>query len=207
MFSNNLSHESIWNDLSFLLESVVIGLDDIGESVLSGDEDLLTAWELELSSSQGFTSELDILWLNSNGKKNLSDSDSGTLAEGFTESTSHTLLESICTSAGQHLVDSNNMPWMNSDSHMEMFSTDVGSHVLVASNSGGLKSFRCNLFLLVANQMDASWEIVELSLLLSNIVNSKFRVWYTSIKPRLWIRLILLVPVAPGWSSSHYKLI
>ena len=93
--------------------------------------------------------------LNSNGQEDLSDSDSCTLTETFTEGTSHSLLESICTSTGKHLVDSNNMPWVDSDSHVEVLSTDIGGHVLVASNSGGLESFRGDLLLFVANQMDA----------------------------------------------------
>ena len=203
MLTNDSNADTIWDNLSFLLESVEIGLDDWGETILSGDEDLLTAWELELGSSQSFLSVSNIFSGNSDGQKNLTNGDSCTLAKSLTEGTSHSLLESICTSATQHLVDSNNMPWMNSDSHVEVLSTDLSGHVFVASNSGGLKSFRSDLFLLVANQMDARWESVELGLLFTDIIDSKFWVWYTSVESRLWIRLILLIPVAPGWSSSH----
>jgi hypothetical protein len=126
VIGDDFNTNTIGDNLTFLLESVEIGFGDWGETVLSGDEDLLTARELELSSSEGFLSVLDVLRGSSNGQENLTDTDSCGLAKSFTESTSHTLLESICTSTREHLVDSNNMPWMDSDSHMEVLSTAVG---------------------------------------------------------------------------------
>ena len=204
VISDDFNTNTIGDNLTFLLESVVIGLKERGESEFSRDEDLLTTWELELSSSQGLLSVWNVLRLASNGQKDLTNGDSCTLAKSLTEGTSHTLLESICTSAGKHLVDSNDVPWMDSDSHVEVLSTAVGLHVFVASNSGGLKSFGGDLLLLVANQMDALGESFILGLLFTDIVDSKFWVWYTSVESGLWIWLVLLVPVAPGWSSSHY---
>ena len=99
MVVDDLDVETVGDDLSFLLELVVVGLDVLGETELSGDEDLLSAWELELCSSEGFLCKFNVVWLNSDRHENLSDADSGRLAESLTESTSHTLLESIGTSA------------------------------------------------------------------------------------------------------------
>jgi len=147
-----------------------------------------------------------ILRLDSHGKEDLTDGDSCGLAESLTESTSHSLLESIGSSAGEHLVNSNNVPWVDSDSAMEVLSTALGGHVLVASNSGGLKSFRGDLLFLVANQMDAGSESVVLGLLLSNIVNSQLWVWDTSVESGFWIWLVLLISVAPSWSSTHLNI-
>ena len=121
MLSYELDTNTITNDLVLLLEFVVIRLQKSGETELSGEEDLLSAWELELCSSKGFSGLWNITWLNSHGHENLTNVYSCGLAKGFTESTSHTLLESICTSTRKHLVNSNNMPWMDSDSHMEIF--------------------------------------------------------------------------------------
>ena len=132
---NGFDTNTVTNDLTFLLESVEIGLNMWGESELSGDENLLSSWELHLCSSEGLTSVGGVLWGNSDGHENLTNGDSCGLAKSLTEGTSHTLLESICSSAGKHLVDTNNVPWMSSDSHVEVFSTDGGHHVLVASNS------------------------------------------------------------------------
>ena len=80
MFSNDLDTDTISDDLSIFLESVVVGLVELGESELSGDEDLLTSWELEFGSSQGFLSMGDVISVDSDGQKDLSDTDSGTLA-------------------------------------------------------------------------------------------------------------------------------
>ena len=204
MLSDNFDTNTVWDDLLLLLESVVIRLDKVGESEFSGDEDLLSTWELELGSSQGFLGESNILNGASDGHKNLSNTDSSTLTEGFTEGTSHTLLKSISTGTRKHLVNSDNMEWMDSNSHVEIFSSNVSSHVLVASDSGRLKSLGGNLLLLVANEMDTSWELVMTCLLLTDIVNSKLWIWYTSVESGLWIWLVLLVPVAPCWSSSHF---
>ena len=52
MLGSDLNGSTIWDDLSLLLKPVEVGLDDLGETKLSGDEDLLSAWELELGSSE-----------------------------------------------------------------------------------------------------------------------------------------------------------
>ena len=200
---DDLAADTIVDDLAVGLESVVIGLDELGETELSGDEDLLSAWELHLRSSKGFSCRFDVLGSASNGHEDLTNSDSRRFTETFTEGTSHTLLESIGTSARKHLVDSDYVPWMDSDSHVEVFSTAVDLHVFVTGNSSGLESFGGNLLLLVANQMDAGSELVMTSSLLTNIVESQLWVWDTSVESRFWIWLVLLVPIAPSWSSSH----
>ena len=48
VLGSDLDGDTIWDDLSFLLESVVVRLDELGETEFSGDEDLLSSWELEL---------------------------------------------------------------------------------------------------------------------------------------------------------------
>ena len=182
MLGSNLDRDTIWDDLLLLLESVEVGLDEFGESEFSGDEDLLSTWELELGSSESLLGVLDVVWVASEGQEDLTDVDSCGLAKSLTEGTSHTLLESICSSARKHFVDSNDMPWMDSASHVEVLLTAVDSHVLVASNSGSLKSLRGDLLLLVANQVDAGRESVELGLLLTDVVHSKFGVWHTTVE-------------------------
>merc|ERR1719231_1895337 len=196
VFSSNLDTDSIWDDLSSLLKSVVVSLDELGESVLSGDEDLLSSWELELGSPESLLSVVNILWVGSHGKEDLTNVNSCGLAKSLTEGTSHTLLEPICTSAGKHLVDTNHMPWMDSGSHVEVLLTNIDGHVLVASNTSGLKSFGGDLLLLVANHMDAGGESVMSGLLLSDVIDSKFGVWHTTIESGFWIWFILLVPIA-----------
>ena len=74
--ANDFNVDTVWDDLSFLLLSVEVSLDKVGESELSGDEDLLSSWELEFSSSEGFFSVGNVVWLDSDGHKYLSDTDS-----------------------------------------------------------------------------------------------------------------------------------
>ena len=197
MFGSDFDGNTVRDDLSFLLESVEDSLDDLGETVLSGDEDLLSARELELGSSEGLFGVFNMFKVASEGHQDLSDGDSCRLTKSFTEGTSHTLLESICSSARKHFVDSNHMPWMNSDSHMEVLLAAIDSHVLVAGNSSSLESFRSDLLLLVANKMDTGWEFCELGLLFTDVIHSKLGVWHTTIESRLWIWLVLLVSVTP----------
>ena len=203
MLGDDLAANTIGLDLTLLLKSVVVSLNQLGEAELSRDEDLLTAWEFELGTSESLSGEASLFWLSSHGEEHSTNVDTSRLAESLTEGTSHTLLESIGTGTRKHLVDSNDVPWVHSDSEMETFSTNVDDHVLVGSNTGGLKSFRSDLLLLVANQVSASWEEGMIGLLLTAIVHSDLRVWHTSVEARLWIGLVLLVPVAPRWSSSH----
>jgi len=182
VLGDDLNADTIGDDLTLLLESVVVGSDEVGETELSGDEDLLFAGELELGSSKGLLGVLNMVVRASDGHENLSNLDSCGFTESLTEGTSHTLLKSICSSAGEHLVDTNDVPWVDSHSHVETFSTDGGLHVLVACNTGSFESLRCNLLLLVTNQMDASGELIELGLLFTNIVNSELGVGNTSVE-------------------------
>ena len=197
MCVDNSAVDTIGLDLTFLEESVVISLNDLSETELSGSHNFLTTGVLgrsELKSGLGVRYLIE--WA-SDREEALANSDSSRFTKNLTESTSHTLLESISTSAGKHLIDTNTMERMNSDSEMEVLSTDVNEHVLVGSNSGGFKSFRSDLLLFVTNKMDASWEKSVSSLLLTAIVHSNLGVWDTSVESGFWIRLVLLVPVAP----------
>ena len=66
--SDNLDTATIWDNLTLLLESVEISFDKWGESVFSRDKDLLSTWELKLSSPKSLLSMLNIFRLNSDGK-------------------------------------------------------------------------------------------------------------------------------------------
>ena len=70
-----------------------------GETELTGNEHLLTTGELEAGSSHGLLGVLKVLWLGSNGEEDLIDGNTSSLQVWLTVSTSHTLLESISTSA------------------------------------------------------------------------------------------------------------
>ena len=145
----SLNVRAITLDLSLLQESLEIRVNNRSETIFTGDENLLAARELELSSTEGLLSILDALGLCSDGDEDGADVDTGRFTEGFTVSVTHTGLKSISTGAGEHLVDADHMPRVNSDSNMETFLTSVVLHVLVSSNTGGFKSFGGDLFLFI----------------------------------------------------------
>jgi len=151
---------------------------------------------------------LDEFGLGADGDENVSDVDTGALGHSLTVGVSHTGLKSISAGAGQHLVDADNVPGVNTNANMETFSGGSVLHVLVSSDTGGLKSFRTDLFLLLGNQMDAAGEKFPAGSFLSTVIHTDLGVRHTSVEARLRVGLVLLVSVAPSGSSSHfYKII
>jgi len=132
-----LHADTVSHELSGPSELDEVRVDVLGESVLSGDEDHLTSSELELGSSESFLGSWDVLWGGSDGDQDGSDVDTGALTVGLTESVTHTGLKSISTGAGEHLVDADNVPGVNSDADMETFLTSSSNHVFVGSNTTG----------------------------------------------------------------------
>ena len=206
--SESLYVDSISLDLSFLFQLIESGHNMLGESELTGNEHLLSSWELELGSSEGFSGVVDLEWSGTDGDKDGSDVDTSRLAKSLSVSVSHTSLESISTGTGKHFVNTDDVPWVDSDSNMETKFTSVVLHEFVSGNTSCLKCLRGDLLLLVGNKMDAAWELIPMGLSLSSVVNTNLWVWHSTIEARLWIWLIFLVSVATRWSSSHfYKII
>lgn len=134
--------DTVTLDLAIVLESDEIRVNVRGESVFTGDENLLSAWELELGTTESLLSVGHVLDLGPDGDQDGADVDTGDLAEGLSVSVTHTGLKSISTGAREHLVDADHVPWVDSNSDMETFFTSVVGHVLVSSNTGGLESLR-----------------------------------------------------------------
>ena len=132
-----LHADTVSHELSGLSESVEVRVDVVGEPVLSGDEDHLASGELELGSSEGFLGGRNVLGRGSDGDEDGSDVDTGALAVSLSEGVAHTGLKSISTGAGEHLVDADDVPGVNSDADMESFLTSSSNHVFVGSNTTG----------------------------------------------------------------------
>ena len=136
VFVDNLAVNTVSLNLTVLEEAVVVRLDVLGETELTGDENLLSAGELHLRTTESLMSKGNLLVGGSDGEEHLTDGDTSRLTKGLTEGTSHTLLESISTSAGQHLVDKDGVPGVRSDSQMEGILSGVHNHEFVGSNTG-----------------------------------------------------------------------
>jgi hypothetical protein len=175
-----------------------------GEAPVLGDNDLLATGELVLRSAESLNSGSPVGVLGTERQKDLANVDTGDSSVWLTPSTSHTSLQSIGTSARQHFVDTGDVEWMGTDSHVETVLSSNLDHVLVGANTGGFESLRRELFILVGDEMDAEWELVDTSTLTAQIEDTNLWVWDTSVEAGLWVWLVLAVTVATGWTAGHF---
>lgn len=117
----------------------------------------------------------------------------------------------ISSGAGQHLVDADDMEWMQSHSDMELILSAELDEVLVAANTSGFQGFGAQLFILVRHEMHAQREVIDESLLATEIEDTDFRVWHTAAETRLRVRLIFTVTIAKtreifGYSGSDHQI-
>ena len=124
---------------SLTLGDVVLSV-EVSETPLLRDNDLLLTRELVTRSSESLDDNVLVVISGTDRDKNLANVDTGGKTLGLTPGTSHTLLQSIGTSTRQHLVDTENVERMNTDSHVEgLTARDLGN-VLVGADTSGLKS-------------------------------------------------------------------
>jgi hypothetical protein len=164
-----LDTDAITLDLAFFLETVEIGHNVVSETELTGHEHSLATGELELGG------------LHSQGHKDGADGDTGSLDVRLSEGATHTLLESISTSAGEHLVDADGVPGVDTDSQVELILAGLGDHVLVGGDAGRLKRFRTDHFLLLGDEMDAAREFFPLGSLLATVKQTDLGVGHTTV--------------------------
>jgi hypothetical protein len=200
----SLDTDTVTLELALLLEGHKLGHNEGGESVLAGNVHNLATGELEAGTTEGLFGVFNMLGLGSDRHKDLIDGDTGGLDVGLTESTAHTLLESISSSARQHLVDTDSVPRVNTDTHGEGVLGGLGDHVFVGSDTGWLKRFRTDHFLLLGDEMDTAGEVVPLGLLLTTVVKTNLGVGHTTVVAWLGVRFVLLVSVAASRSASHF---
>ena len=139
MVGDDLDVNAVGDDLALLLEVMELTLGELGETELDGGDDLLTTGILEHGSSQGLLGVRNVLSLNSDGHEDGADVDTGSSAVGLTPSLSHTGGKSISTGARELLVDSEDVPGVDSHSHVESVLTSLVLHVLVSGNTGSFQ--------------------------------------------------------------------
>jgi len=199
-----LNVDTVTLDLASSLEALEIRVNNGGETEFTGHKDLLATGELELRTTEGLLSMGDVAHLGPDGDQDVANVDTGGLAESLTVSVTHTGLKSISTGAREHLVDADNVPRVDSDSHVETIFTSVVLHVLVSSNTGSLEGLRGDLLLLVGDHMDATGEKTPVTSLLTNVVHADLGIGHTTVEAGLGVRLVLLVSETPSGSSSHF---
>lgn len=88
------------------------------------------------------------------------------------------------------------MEWMQSHSNVELILATELHEVLVAANTSGFQSFGAQLFILVGHEMNAEWEVINISLLATEIEDANFCVRYTTAETRLRIRFVFAITIA-----------
>jgi len=197
---------TIGNQLLFVLEFKEFWLGVWCESPLLRLNDKLLSWELEFASTERFDDLRLVLWSCSARDEDLSDLDTSSQTLWFTVGTSHTGLKSISSGARKHLVDTEYVVWVDTDTHVEIFLTNGSGQEFVGANSRGFESFTGELFQLIGYQVDAQWEFHHTGCLETKIVDTDLWVWHTTVEPGFWVRFVFTVPVTSCWSSPQQVL-
>lgn len=192
---------------SLLLE--VLLTSEGSEAPVLGDNDLLSARELVLRSSEGLKGNglvygglVRACYCGKIGKlgehtgisgadahENLANVDTGNGTVGLAPGTTHTGLQSIGTGARQHLVDTDDVEGVGADSEVETLLTGVLDQVLVGADTGGLKSLGAQLLILVGDEVDAEREVIDVRTLSAQVEDSDLGVGDTTVESGLGIRL------------------
>ena len=186
-----------------ITEFLVLVLLDVSEAPVAGLDDELLTGELHLGTAEGFTGDVDEARLGADGDKDLTDADTGAGRVGLTVRLAHTGLETIGTSAGKHLVDTEDVEGVSTDAHVEGFLGGVLGHVLVGLDTSGFEGFRGDLFEFTGDDVDAGGEGFDVSLTGTEIVGADLGVGNTTAETRLGVRLVLAEAVATGRTAAH----
>jgi hypothetical protein len=191
-------------DLALLALLDVLLATERGETPVPGDDDLLATGELAFVRSCALRFELQLTYLvlatpqslegvGAEGvlcperHEDLANVHTSDKTVGLAESTTHTSLKPISSSARQHLVDADDMVGVDTDAEMEGFLSGSLDHVLVGANTGGLESLGGQLLVLVGDKVDAQGEIVDVGALAAEIEDADLRVRYTTVEPALGV--------------------
>ncbi len=82
-----------------------------------------------------------------------------------------TSLQTICTGAREHFVDTDYIVRMQTHTEMEVILADRIDHVLVGGNTGSLKRLGGNLLFLERKKVDARRENIATNFLFADIIN------------------------------------
>lgn len=203
LVAEELNVSTVDPDLALLaLLDILVALEG-GETPHLGDNDLLATGELVLATPQSLEGGGAVRVTGSDGHKNLTNVDTGNETVGLSEGTTHSGLQSIGTSARQHLVDTDDVVGVDTDTEMETFLSGNLDEVLVGANTGGLKSLGGQLLVLVGDEVDAEREVVYAGLLATEVENADLGIGYTAVEPALGVGLVLAVAVATGGTAGH----
>lgn len=140
MDSDLFNVNSVTDQLPLFLQLAIIHLFYSGEAPHLTNKDSLLSGEFMLASSEGLNGDLDVLLLAPDGEQGLADGDPGGTFHGLSVGPTHTRLQTIGACAGEHLVDTDDVPRVDAAAHVESVFSGVFGQVLVGSDTGGFQS-------------------------------------------------------------------
>jgi hypothetical protein len=204
MATEELNVGTILAELALLAELNVVLTANGGEAPVLGDNDLLAAGELVHGAAESLQSGGAVGVTGTDRQNDLADVDTGDETLGLSVGTTHTGLQTIGTSARQHLVDTDDVEGVDTDTEVETFLTGDLHEVLVGANTGGFESLGGQLLVLVGDQVDTGGEVVHVGLLTTKIEDTNLRVGNTTVEPGLGVGLVLAVAVASRGTTGHF---
>lgn len=123
MATEELNVGTVLEELALLAELDVLLAADGSETPVLGDNDLLATGELVLRAAEGLESGSTVGVTGADGQNDLANVHTGDETLGLTEGTTHTGLQTIGTSARQHLVDTDDVEGVHTDAQVETFLT------------------------------------------------------------------------------------
>lgn len=166
---------TVLENLVLILRLLVLVLHHVCEAPALGYDNLLTTCELVTRAAKGFHNNRAVVLPGTDGEENLSDIDAGHGVIRLAVRTTHARLKPVGSRAGKHLVDTDDVEGMNTNTEVERVLARGFRDVLVGANSGSFESFRRNLLVLVANKVAAEREIINTSLLAAEVENADLK--------------------------------
>mmetsp|Transcript_12673 Transcript_12673/g.16543 ORF Transcript_12673/g.16543 Transcript_12673/m.16543 type:complete len:206 (-) Transcript_12673:391-1008(-) len=199
----NLDNISISGKLTILTLGDIFLTTVFCESPLKTLKNLLATSKLKFTTTNGLNNMRLTGILGADTDKDLSNINTGGNTNRLSVRVTHTTTQTISTGTRKHLIRTDNMVGVNTDTNVVSFLTNVLCKVLVNGNTACLESLTGNLLLLVTNQVSHKGEKINGSSLGTNVVDLNLTVGYTTAITRLDVRLVLLVAVAAEWTATH----
>lgn len=157
----------------------------VRETPLLRHDDLLATSELVPRATQRLNGVGAEVITRADRQENLTDVHTSHETVRLTESATHTRLQTVSTSAGKHLVNTDDVVRVNTDTQVERILTGGLGHVLVGTDTRSLESLRRDLLVLVTHQVHTEGEVVHRSLLTAQVVDADLGVRHTTVVARL----------------------
>ena len=196
---------TVGHDETSVLAGLVLLRGEASEADLAGDIDSLTTSKLHLCTTESLDEVGAVRGLGTNREDDVTDIDTGNHACGLTEGTTHTGLQTIGTCTGKHLVDTEDVEGVDTDTEVEAFLAGVLGKVLVGAHTGSLKSLRGVVLLLKGNKVDTKREVINTGITVSKIIHTDLAVRNTTAIARLDVWLAVLNTVAATRTSAHFQ--